>query len=235
VALARSNGSRFVPGEVLVRFKNGRSPLHAADVGARSLDAKAVDGWKLVRLEASETTEEAIARLGADPSVAEVTANYVYHSLTVPNDSLFPLQWGLRNTGQTINGDWGSVAGTAGADTSAAQAWDTTTGSGSVIVGVVDSGVAATHPDLKPNVVAGYNFVGDRTTGDTHDVLGHGSHVAGIIGAAGNDGYGVTGVSPHVKILPLRALDREHVWHRSSVLVCSDSRCEGRERKPRRI
>ena len=207
VWLSRSNGPRTVPGEVLVRFKKGRSPVRAADIGASSLGAQAVDGWKLVHLQANETTEQAIARLGGDPSVAEVTANHVYHSLAIPTDSLFPLQWGLRNTGQTINGDWGSITGTAAADISATSAWDTTTGSASVIVGVVDSGVAATHPDLKPNVVAGYNFVGDRTTGDTHDVLGHGSHVAGIIGAAGNDGYGVTGVSPHVKILPLRALD----------------------------
>src|SRR5206468_7217237 len=128
-------------------------------------------------------------------------------SLAAPDDTLFGRQWALRNTGQTINGDWGNIAGTAGADISATSAWDVTTGSSSVIVGIVDSGIASNHPDLAPNVVAGHNFVGDRTTSDTHDVLGHGTHVAGIIGAVGNDGYGVTGVSPHVKLLPLRALD----------------------------
>jgi subtilisin family serine protease len=203
VASSPPNGPRFAPGEVLVRFKQGRAPVQAADVNARSMQALAVRGWKLVRLEANETVGQAIARLQADPAVAEVTANHVYHDLAIPNDSLFGRQWGLQNTGQTING----VAGTAGADISAPSAWNVTTGSDTVIVGVVDSGVAATHPDLAPNVILGSNFVGDRTTSDTHDVLGHGTHVAGIIGAADNDGYGVTGVSPHVTILPLRALD----------------------------
>jgi thermitase len=171
------------------------------------MQALTVRGWKLVRLAANETVDQAISRLRADPAVADVTANHVYHALALPDDSLFGRQWGLQNTGQTINGDWGSIAGTAGADISATSAWNITNGSASVIVGVVDSGVAATHPDLKPNVTSGYNFVAGRTSSDTHDVLGHGTHVAGIVGAAGGDGYGVTGVSPNVKMLPLRALD----------------------------
>jgi subtilisin family serine protease len=76
-----------------------------------------------------------------------------------------------------------------------------------VIVGIVDSGVTANDPDLAPNMLAGRNFVGDRTLTDTHDELGHGTHVAGIVGGASGDGFGVTGVSPNVRILPLRALD----------------------------
>ena len=200
------NGPRVRPGEVLVRFKAGHAPARAAAIGARSI-VHLFDGWNLVKLQSGETTDEAIARMSKDVSVAQVTANHIYHSLGVPTDSLFGVQWGMQNTGQTISGDQGTISGTTGADISAPSAWDVTTGSSTVIVGIADTGVAANHPDLAPNVLTGQNFVGDRTPTDTNDVVGHGSHVAGIIGAAGNDGYGVTGVSPHVHILPLRVLD----------------------------
>src|SRR5438552_3776786 len=143
VRLPRSSGHHVVPGEVLVRFKQGRAPSRAADVHARSFHALGVRGWELVRLEPDETVDRAIARLRADPSVADVTGNHIYHGLAVPNDSLFGRQWGLQNTGQTISGDAGTIAGTAGADIGAPAAWGATTGSASVIVGVVDSGVAA--------------------------------------------------------------------------------------------
>src|SRR5262249_23889329 len=84
---------------------------------------------------------------------------------------------------------------------------DVTTGSNSVIAAVADTGVNSAHPDLAPNVIAGQNFVSDRPATRTWDGYGHGSPVAGIIGARGKDNYGVTGVPPHVSIMPIRVRD----------------------------
>jgi hypothetical protein len=126
--------------------------------------------------------------------------------------------WGLENFAQT--------GGTNDADIDAAGAWDVNTGSGSLIVAVIDTGVDYTHPDLAANIwtnageipgdgidndgngyiddVHGYDFF--NRDGDPRDDHGHGTHVAGTIGAVGNNGIGVTGVNWNVQIMPLKFL-----------------------------
>src|SRR5262249_20701029 len=130
------------------------------------------------------------------------------------------------NDGQTVAGS----AGTFDDDIDADQAWDTTTGSPNVVVGVVDSGIDLAHPDLAPNLWANHGETGngreangidddgdgliDDTTGwdwvgddnQPQDENGHGTHVSGTIAARGNDGLGVSGVSWQTRIMPLRAL-----------------------------
>ena len=108
----------------------------------------------------------------------------------------------------------------------APAAWNVTTGTGTTVVAVIDSGIDLTHPDLVGNLwtnpgevagngrdddgdgfvddVHGVNFV--TNTGDPSDALGHGTHVAGIIGAVGNNGVGGSGVNQHAKIMPLKFL-----------------------------
>ena len=95
--------------------------------------------------------------------------------------------------------------GLAGADIGAPAAWGVTTGSSSVNVAVVDSGVDRTHPDLFANLAAGYDFAYDDS--DPTDYDGHGTHVAGIIAARGNNGIGVTGVAWQTSVIPVEALD----------------------------
>jgi subtilisin family serine protease len=136
--------------------------------------------------------------------------------LTLTVDPSLSAQWALNNVGQ--------AGGIPDADIDAFEAWQVTTGSRNVVVAIVDSGIDFSHPDLaayiwtNPREVAG-NGRDDDGNGYIDDVHGwdfvendntpqdgfwHGTHVAGIIGAVGNNGIGVSGVSQQVSILPLR-------------------------------
>lgn len=85
-------------------------------------------------------------------------------------------------------------------------AWKASTGEGAVIA-IVDTGVDGRHPDLRDNLVPGHDFI----TGGIGwtDPNGHGTHVAGIAAAAGNNGIGITGAAPDAKIMPVRVLDAD--------------------------
>ncbi len=134
-----------------------------------------------------------------------------------PNDPRFMEQWALANDGRD--------GGKEGADIHALQAWATTTGSESVVVAVLDSGVDYTHSDLVNNIwtrpaninqyedrelgsiedVHGYNAI--ENTGDPMDDNGHGTHCAGIIGAEGGNEIGISGVNWKVAIMPLKFMN----------------------------
>jgi len=124
--------------------------------------------------------------------------------LVIPNDPFFSYLYGLHNTGQT--------EGTEDADIDAPEAWVTTTGSSSVVVAVIDTGVDYSHPDLAANIwtdpVTGYHgYDYANNDNDPMDDHGHGTHCAGTIGAVGNNGVGVAGVNWNVKIMALKFLD----------------------------
>ena len=151
---------------------------------------------------------------------AIVEPDFIVHANGIPNDPNFGDQWGLNNTGQ--NG------GVADADIDAVEAWDITTGSSDVVVGVIDTGIDYTHPDLVDNIWVnpgeiandGIDNDGNGYIDDIHgwdfanndnnpiDDEGHGTHVAGTIGATGNNGLGVTGVSQNVSLVAVKFLDR---------------------------
>jgi subtilase family protein/concanavalin A-like lectin/glucanase superfamily protein/uncharacterized protein DUF2341/fervidolysin-like protein len=149
------------------------------------------------------------------PGVKYAEPDYTQVVTATPNDPNFPMQWGYQNTGQTVNG----TAGTPGADEDVTPAWDMTKGSNSIVIGETDTGVDYTHPDLAPNIwnnpqglggcpagTHGLNIIKNSCDPMDDDVVygGHGTHVAGIMGAAGNNGTGVTGVNWHVTIVPVK-------------------------------
>jgi len=146
-------------------------------------------------------TPSAVAILARDPAVARVEADRVLRATFTPNDSYFLTdpdfgvgQWGLRK---------------AQVD----RAWDVVRGSAAVTVAIIDTGIDAGHPDLAGVSLPGTTFVSSPSSGcvpgTTQDDNGHGTHVAGIIGANGNNDQGIAGVAFGVRILPVKALDCE--------------------------
>jgi thermitase len=173
---------------------------------------------------------DAFDDLSSNPEVEYVEPNYIYHADKIPNDPDFSKMWGFQNRGEsnqifsTLTGFAGAVAGV---DINITKAWDISTGSDSVVVSVIDTGIDLTHPDLVPNLwtnekeangkagvdddgngyvddVHGYNFADEN--GTPQDGHGHGSHCAGIIGARGNDGVGIAGINWKVKLMAVKFL-----------------------------
>ena len=115
----------------------------------------------------------------------------------VPNDPSLNLQWNMRNTGQSVGG----ITGTPGADVGVTAAWSVTTGNPNLVIAVLDSGIAP-HPQLAGRILPGIN-VPDANTNTADECNGHGTHVAGILAAAGNDGVGVAGMTWNAQLLPV--------------------------------
>ncbi len=208
-AAAAPHSSTYFPGQLLVKFK-ADAPAAALKAnrqisGARIKADMPKLGWKLVQLPEGTDVAAALAEWRNRPDVAYVEPNYRIHLFATPNDPRYPGMWGLTKIG-------------------APEAWDTTTGSSSLVVAVMDTGLDYNHPDLAANVWTnpgevpnnGYDddhdgYIDDvhginlfNTAGDVLDDDGHGTHVAGTIGAVGNNGLGSVGINWQVKLLSLK-------------------------------
>lgn len=163
---------------------------------------------------------EVLMALSNDSNVESVELDGRVRASYIPNDTYYTrYQWYLNNTGQT--------GGVAGCDISAEQLWDKTQGNDSTIIAIVDTGVDWDHEDLISNMwsnadeiagnskdddgngfvddAKGWDFVSNDS--DPDDDKGHGTHVAGIAAAKGNNGKGVAGVVWNCKIMPVKVLD----------------------------
>ena len=202
------------PGQTEGLFRSLNAPLNVV----RGLG---LPGQVLV--EARGATEATVrAWLETSPYVASFEPNASVTAQQTPDDPEFERLFGLHNTGQT--------GGTDDADIDAPEAWNITTGSADVVVAVIDSGVDYTHPDLAANIwtnpgeipsnqidddgngfvddVHGYDFA--NNDGDPMDDSRHGTHVAGTIGATGDNAAGVTGVNWTSSIMALKFLDQSN-------------------------
>lgn len=168
-----------------------------------------------------------VRRLRSSHAVAYAEPDYLMSASATPNDSSFSLQWGDSNTGQPIPTQESeevlgpAAKGTPGADDRALAAWGVTTGSRSIVIGETDTGVDYNHPDLAANIWSNPGGIGGCASG-THgynvrtrtcepmddDTIygGHGTHVAGIMGAVGNNATGVAGINWQSSILPVKWL-----------------------------
>lgn len=117
-----------------------------------------------------------------------------------PSDPDFALQWGLHNTGQSINGS----LGVPGADIGALDAWDMHTGGTPVTVAIIASGVNV-HPEFAGRLLEGMAFGANVDPYDSRDAGWVGTHMAGVIAAA-HEGVGIAGIHPHVRVLPMRVV-----------------------------
>jgi thermitase len=133
-----------------------------------------------------ESCAAVIASLQSTGLFAYVERDSYAHTAAVPNDPSYGSQWYLPRI-------------------HSAEAWGVTTGSATIVVAVIDSGVDAAHPDLTSKLVAGWNFV--KSTSETVDVLGHGTAVAGTVAAASNNSIGIAGVTWASKVMPLVVVD----------------------------
>jgi uncharacterized repeat protein (TIGR01451 family) len=224
-----------VDSEVLIRMKGGAS---ANDVAAleRLADADKVDklttigNGALMRIRSRSKNVDALVKaLSHNPNIEYVEPNYVLRLVATPNDTRYAELWGLRNTGQTILGS----PGFPGSDTNAEAAWNVTTGSASIVVGVVDTGIDYTHPDLAANIWSNPGGVGNCAAGthgfnaitrtcDPKDDHYHGTHVAGTIGAAGNNNAGIAGVNWTTSIMGLKFLGATGFGTTADAIVAID-------------
>jgi subtilisin family serine protease len=203
-------------GNLLDQEAQARQTIGAINRGWNVIRHMSADGLFLVQAPQQMQPADVVAAMGAVPGFHAIGPDFRYELLGVPNDPSFGSMWGMNNTGQS--------GGVVDADIDAPEAWDITTGSASVVVGMVDSGIDYNHPDLNDNIWINTletpgNGVDDDANGFIDDVRGwdwwsndndpadqnsHGTHTAGTVGAEGNNATGVTGVNWDVTLIALK-------------------------------
>ncbi|HET6162619.1 MAG TPA: S8 family peptidase [Planctomycetota bacterium] len=204
-------------GRLVVRLAKGVPAAAASDLAARVGARSKKEIWPglLWRLELAPKADlrAALELLAGDPRVAYAQPSWTYHAIATPDDTDFSLQWNMDQAND--------------ADIDAPEAWDVATDASAAIVAVIDTGVQYDHPDLaaniwvNPNEIAGNGIDDDGNgwiddvhgidvvngDGDPMDDMFHGTHCAGIIGAAGNNTTGVAGVCWTARIMAVKFLD----------------------------
>lgn len=197
--------------QFVVSFKNTVTTTTSAQIikqySTRSVKALGKNkNIKLISVKPGQTLKFAMAQFQSNPNVAAVSHNYYVYAMATPNDTYYSQQWGVSSSSvSNINVE---------------QAWNHITDCSSVTVAVIDTGINYTHSDLAANMTTAkmYDFVDNDN--DVYPDAGHeqhGTNVAGIIGARGNNNRGTSGVCWQIKMLPLRVLNESGIGNLASV------------------
>jgi len=204
----------YVKGEVIVRFKD--STLETKNIFHKKIKATVIKSFfnknlQLVKLSQGMKVEEAIEYYKGLSSVEYAEPNYLLYIQKIPNDPLFKNQWGLSLI-------------------SATDAWDISTCNQKIVIAIIDTGIQLDHQDIMNNIwqnsseimdsidndnngliddLYGWDFVNNDN--DPSDDNGHGTHIAGIVGAIGNNKIGVTGICWKVQLMPLKIMDADGI------------------------
>jgi thermitase len=216
-----SDEPAFVPGRILVTSEE-RAPAGAVreitrDNGAEVEETLPRSDLSVIDLPGDLSVDEAVELYEDSPGVEYAEPDYLLYPQEIPNDPSFPKMHNLNNVGQQF--------GKPDSDIDAPDAWNATTGDDTVVA-VIDTGVDLKHPDLNGNIwtnpdevpnnnidddangyvddVHGWDFVNDDASVFDGSSDGHGTHVAGIIAAEGDNNAGVTGVNWEARIMPLK-------------------------------
>lgn len=214
----------FAKGELLVKYKNGTASAAAfsinAQVGASVLEQFPALKWQRVKLPENLSVEQAVLLYSRSNEIEFAQPNYYYNLALTPNDTRFSELYGMTRI-------------------SAAAAWDISTGSANTVVAIIDTGIKFTHEDLAANIwtnpgeiagngidddgngfiddVHGYDFFFNDS--DPLDEHGHGTHVAGTVGAVGNNSLGVVGVNWNVRLMAIKIYNSTGFGTTSAMLI----------------
>ena len=208
--------SAFAADRVLVTYADAAPDFKTVAKLSQSPLAKSVTALGLgiyrVDLAGGVDLDKAITLFAGQPDIRSVARDSIVSVAQTPNDPRLSELWNLQKIG-------------------APQGWNATAGTGRTIVAVIDSGIDYTHPDLAANIwtntidgatngLHGYDF--SANDADPMDENGHGTHVAGIIGATGNNGVGVSGVAQRTQLMALRFMDANGNGYTSDAVRAMD-------------
>ena len=179
----------FVKGELLIQ-QSLKAPQANVDTALKANGCEVLEDLSSIRVKRIRVPEKNFdkvkAALAKNPNFTFVEENFIGQGMVIPNDPSFPSQWHHTKI-------------------MSPSAWEMGVGSTAIPIAIIDSGVDPTHPDLAAKLQPGHNFLGNNN--DTHDVLGHGTAVAGSAGAIANNAKGVAGIAWNNPIVPLVVLD----------------------------
>lgn len=186
-------GQGFISNEVLVKFRPGFEPTgdqFTRQIGGTVTGVVPAIQVRRVRVPSTITMTRVLQLFRSLFFVEYAEPNYIARATIIPNDTLYPNQWALPK----IN---------------APAAWDISTGSASVVIAIVDTGIQLNHPDLQSKLVSGWNFVAGNNNPD--DDNGHGTHSAGIAAAATNNATGIAGLGWDCRLMPVKVLNSDGI------------------------
>jgi serine protease len=218
----------YAPDQIIVNGATTSQLVSLGGVGVRAASHLGRGGDRLVTLRPGLSVKAAVALLSKLPNVKYACPNYIRKACVTPTDPGYSYQW-----------DWPKIEAPA--------AWDTTTGSANITVGVIDTGVDLQHPDLQANLwvnqreaagtagvdddgngyiddIHGWNAMTGMGNPDDDDFItpGHGTHCAGVIGAAANNGIGGVGINWTVRIMALKFLSFAGSGYDADAIECID-------------